>query len=108
MTDVKLLKMITGEEILAEVTFNTDGDAPLLVKNATKIVLMPPRNPSQDRSPAIGLAPWIEFAENDTFYLDKSKVLAIMDPIPQFIQEFKRIHSKLITPPIQKIIVPEN
>ena len=107
MADIKLLKMITGEELLAEVTFQTT-DGTLLVKNATKIVLMPPRNPSQDRSPSIGLAPWIEFAENDTFYLDKSKVLAIMDPIPQFVQEFKRFHSKLITPPIQKIIVPEN
>ena len=104
--EIKLLKLLSGEDVLAEILQHTDGRSYLL-RNPTKIIMLPPRNPNIDRNPSIGLAPWAEFAADKEIYIDKSHIVTIMNPIPEFVEQYRKIHSKIITPPIQKIVLPE-
>ena len=96
--NVKLLKLITGEEILAEVIKNYDT---VTIKNVLRIVIMPSRDPS---APTVGLAGWAQFAKDDEITLDKSHIIAIMDPIDQFVEQYRQQFSGLVTPSSQLII----
>ena len=96
--NVKLLKLITGEEILAEVIKNYDT---VTIKNVLRIVIMPGRDPS---APTVGLAGWAQFAKDDEITLDKSHIIAIMDPIDQFVEQYRQQFSGLVTPSSQLII----
>ena len=96
--NVKLLKLITGEEILAEVIKNYDT---VTIKNVLRIVIIPGRDPS---APTVGLAGWAQFAKDDEITLDKSHIIAIMDPIDQFVEQYRQQFSGLVTPSSQLII----
>ena len=96
--NVKLLKLITGEEVLAEVIKNYDT---VTIKNVLRIVIMPSRDPS---APTVGLAGWAQFAKDDEITLDKSHIIAIMDPIDQFVEQYRQQFSGLVTPSSQLII----
>ena len=96
--NVKLLKLITGEEILAEVIKNYDT---VTIKNVLRIVIMPSRDPS---APTVGLPGWAQFAKDDEITLDKSHIIAIMDPIDQFVEQYRQQFSGLVTPSSQLII----
>ena len=96
--NVKILKLITGEEILAEVIKNYDT---VTIKNVLRIVIMPSRDPS---APTVGLAGWAQFSKDDEITIDKSHIIAIMDPIDQFVEQYRQQFSGLVTPSSQLII----
>ena len=100
--NIKLIKLITGEQIMAEVTENTS--AALKISNPTLIVVLPSKTNSQQ--PSVGLAPWAEFSDDKEISIDKLHVIAIMNPIKDFIDQYNRIFSKIITPSSSTLIFP--
>tara|TARA_R110000772_G_scaffold99174_3_gene198898 strand:- start:20566 stop:20916 length:351 start_codon:yes stop_codon:yes gene_type:complete len=113
--NIKLLKLITGEEVLAEILLPTGAQpvrlndlndihrtySQVTIKNVLRIVILPGRDPS---APSVGLAGWAQFAKDDEITVDRSHIIAIMEPIDQFVEQYRQQFSGLVTPPTQLII----
>lgn len=92
--NIKLVRLINGEEILCEVV--SDVGFQVTVKNPLRVVVIP--NKSTPNSPTVGLAPWAEFSDDEAFLLEKSHVLAIMNPVKEFVSQYNSTFSGIITP----------
>jgi len=92
-TNVKIIKLVNGDELLAEVTTTTDI---LKIKNPVRIIVMP--NKIDPKTPNIGFAPWADFSEDKSFTLDMSHVLCIMTPIKEFINQYNSMFGGLVLP----------
>ena len=101
-TNIKILKLITGEELVSEV-INDEGST-LKIKNPVRIIMMP--NKADPKTPSVGLAPWAEFSEDKEIVLYKSHVLCIMTPIREFINQYNSIFGGIVLPS-SKLILSE-
>ena len=91
--NAQIIKLITGEELLAEVV---GDDTMVRVKNPVRIVVMP--NKIDPKTPNIGFAPWAEFSDDKEFTLDKSHIVAIMTPIKEFVNQYSSMFGGLVVP----------
>lgn len=100
--NIRLIRFLTGEEIIAEVVLDTEKV--LTIKNPIRVLVIP--NQSAPNNPNIGFAPWSEFTEDKTFDLNKDHILVQMTPIKQFIAQYMKTFSPIITPQSGGIILP--
>jgi hypothetical protein len=98
---VNIIKLITGEELLAEIM--PSGDTVCKIKNPVRIIVMP--NKIDPKTPNIGFAPWAEFSDDKSFILDKSHVLCIMTPIKEFVNQYNSMFGGLVLP-TSNLIMP--
>lgn len=98
--EIKILKMITGEEVIAEIL----GELPAVtrVKNPLRIVVFPAQ--VQGQGPQVALAPWFPFTDETDFMLDNNHVIAKMKPTKQFEEQYNKTFSKLMLPTDQLIL----
>lgn len=101
--DVKILRLITGEDLLCERT-KTIGPTHH-VRNPVRIVVMPNKNDPQN--PNVGLAPWCEFAATKEFEIKDEHVLVVTEPHHEFINQYQTMFGGILTPPPSKLILPE-
>lgn len=94
MKTIKLIRLITGEEILAEVV--VDSGYKLTIKNPLRVVVVPSK--SSPNNPTVGLAPWAEFSDDESFTIDLDKILVIMNPVKEFVSQYNSVFSGIITP----------
>ena len=97
MIDVKLIRIVTGEEIIAEVLSETDGT--ITVQNG--LVVLP-------SAQGVGFAPWATVISKEEPEIEMSKnhivyVAAVQDDVAKKYNEM--FGSKLITPDAKKLIV---
>ena len=97
MIDVKLIRISTGEEIIAEVLSETDDS--ITVQNG--LVVLP--NPQ-----GVGFAPWATVISKDEPEINVKKtfiiyVAAVQDDVAQKYNEM--FGSKLVTPSPKRLIV---
>lgn len=97
---VKIIKLITGEELLAEIMPSSESICK--IKNPVRIIVMP--NKIDPKTPNIGFAPWAEFSDEKEFVLDKSHVLATMTPINEFANQYNSMFGGLVVPKSNLII----
>ena len=95
ITDIKIIKLVNGDEILAEAIIN-EVVGELLIKNPVRIVVMP--NKLDPKTPNIGFAPWAEFSDQKAFKLDMNHVLCIMSPITEFVNQYNTMFGGLVVP----------
>ena len=101
--NIKILKLITGQDLIAEVLPNVaDGANVVKIKNAIMIVVIP--NRADPKTPNVGFGPWAEFSEEKEFTLDKSHILAIMTPIREFVNQYNSLFSGIVMPGSNRII----
>lgn len=98
---VKLIKLITGEELLAEIM--PSGEMICKMKNPVRVIVMP--NKIDPKTPNIGFAPWAEFSDEKEFLVDKSHVLCIMTPIKEFVNQYNSMFGGLVVP-TSNLIMP--
>lgn len=91
--NVKILRLITGEELLAEVL---EQGNPVMIKNPVRVVVMP--NKLDPKTPNVGFAPWAEFSDDKEFSIDKSNIVAIINPIKEFINQYNSMFGGLVVP----------
>lgn len=102
---VKIIKLLTGEELIAKVLPSSSDVVKL--ENPVRIVVIPPDPRVQfdpKKSANIGLAPWAEFTDDREFVLDKSHVLAIMNPIKEFATQYNSMFGGLVVPTTNLIL----
>ena len=97
MIDVKLIRIITGEEIIAEVLSETDDS--ITVQNG--LVVLP-------NAQGVGFAPWATVISKDEPEITMKKtfvvyIAAVQDDVAQKYNEM--FGSKLVTPSPKKLIV---
>lgn len=89
MSDIKLVRLHSGEEILCTITsMNRDN---IVIEDVTVII------PTEDRN--IGLAPWMPYAQTNGMSIKTDYVAFTVEPHPQLAEQYRSIHSKIITPP---------
>ena len=99
--NVKLIKFLGGEEIVAEVVSETENT--LEVKNAVRIVVIPDQlNP---KSPQVGLAPYLQFSDTRELSFNRNLVVTTAVPLTDFLNQYNSLfggiqipNSKIITP----------
>tara|TARA_A200000113_G_scaffold107124_1_gene96243 strand:+ start:24164 stop:24460 length:297 start_codon:yes stop_codon:yes gene_type:complete len=97
MKDVKLIRMITGEEIIAEVLDWRDGV--LTIKNALLVI------PQQNQ---VGFAPWATVIdpEHPEIGLDMKHVIYSVEVAPAVADQYNQIFgNKIITAPEEKKLI---
>ena len=100
-SNVKLIKFLGGEEILAEVL--SEETATLTVKNAVRIVVIPDQlNP---KTPQVGLAPYLQFSDDKELTFNRSLIVTTATPHTEFVNQYNSLFggiqlatSKIITP----------
>jgi hypothetical protein len=100
-TNVKILKMISGEELLAEVVAQTGTE--LVIKNPVRVVVMPSK--SNPQTPTVGFAPWAEFSEDKEFTIHMAHVIVTMKPVQEFINQYNSMFGGIVAPS-PKLIIP--
>jgi len=77
MADIKLLRLTTGEDVVAEVTF-TNASMTTIKK---PFVLIPmAQNPSQNAESKLYFSPFIPFAENEEFNIKEENIITVNEP----------------------------
>ena len=99
--NIKLIRLTTREELLAEVLESSDANF-ICVKNPVRVIVMP--NKIDPKAPSVGFTPWIEFTDDKEFSIDKSHVVAIVTPIPEFVNQYSSMFSGLVLPKSNLII----
>jgi hypothetical protein len=99
--NIKLLKMITSEEVLAEVTEETSST--ISVKNPVRVVVVPSK--TDPKTPNVGYVPWTEFSDEKEFTIHKAHVIIITRPLQEFINQYNSLFGGIIAP-TSKLIVP--
>ena len=97
MIDVKLLRIVTGEEVIAELV--SEDDTTITVKNG--LVVLPTNN-------GVGFAPWATGIDTDNPDITMSKqhvvyVAAVQEDVSKKYNQM--FGSKLITPDSKKLIM---
>ena len=97
MIDVKLLRIVTGEEVIAELV--SEDDTTITVKNG--LVVLPTNN-------GVGFAPWATVIDTDNPDITMSKqhvvyVAAVQEDVSKKYNQM--FGSKLITPDSKKLII---
>lgn len=104
--NVLLLKLITGEEVLAEITNETTEldfeDDEVVIKNPVRIVIMPGNDP---KNPSIGFAPFALWSDQKEFVIQKSHIITIMTPQTDFVNNYNQQFGGIIVPN-SNLIVP--
>ena len=82
MTDVKLLRLTTGEDIVAEVTNQQYSDNDKTVTTIKKpFVLIPmAQNPGTSQESKLYFSPFIPFAENEEFDIKEENIITVNEP----------------------------
>lgn len=101
-TNLILVKLLTGEEIIGEALSENFGTQ-INVKNAVRIVVIPDQlNP---KSTQVALAPYLQFSEDKEVSLNRSLVIAIAKPLPEFVNQYNSLFGG-IQIPTSSIITP--
>jgi|TARA_B100000073_G_C23384348_1_gene432375 hypothetical protein len=96
MMDVKLIRLITGEEIVAEVLDWSNGM--MTIKNALVVI------PQQGQ---VGFAPWATVIDPETpeIGLDMKHVIYSVAVAPQVIEQYAKIFGTNIVLPEKQLIL---
>lgn len=94
--DVKLVHLLSGEDILAVVTFF--GEKEITLDKPLRLMLAPPTTPNGQ--PQVGIMPWPMFGEEKAKVdISRDHVLYIITPTKNLIGEYIKAMSSLIMPP---------
>ena len=88
MSEVKLMRLNSGEEILC--TIISQDEKQVRIEDPTVII------PTEDRN--IGLAPWMPYAQTNGMAIKADYIAFTVEPHPQLAEQYRSIHSKIITP----------
>jgi len=105
MTDVKLLRLTTGEDIVAEVTNQEYSDNDKTVTRIKKpFVLIPmAQNPGASQESKLYFSPFIPFAENDEFDIKEENIITVNEPKTDIRDNYLNYIGAIV--PVEKKII---
>lgn len=88
MSDVKIIRLTSGEEILCTVIEKTAVG----YKVEDLSILIPTQNNS------IGIVPWLPYAKTDKMVLKTEIITFVVDPVDELKNQYNSLFSRIITP----------
>ena len=83
--DVKLLRLTTGEDIVAEVTFSDDS----MTTISKPFVLIPmAQNPGEGAETKLYFSPFIPFADNEEMSIKENNIIIVNEPKPEIKENY--------------------
>lgn len=96
MKNIKLIRLLNGDTILAEVLEPAndlvDG---IKIRRPVRVVVMPQKHSDK---PSVGFAPFMDFTEDEEMILTLNHITTMATPIDEFVKEYKKIFATILTP----------
>ena len=99
MANIKIVKLISGEDVIADIDETIEGL--LILKKPSLIMLIP----NQNNQFGIGLAPFCPFAKDDVVPIRSGAVISIFEPETGMLNEYNTRYGSGLVVPESKIIV---
>ena len=99
MSNIKCLKLISGDEVIADIDEGIEGL--VILKKPLQIMMIP----NQNNQFGIGLAPFCPYAKDDLIPLRSGAVLSIFEPETGMLNEYNSRYGSGIVVPESKIIL---
>lgn len=97
--NLKMIRFVTGEEIIAEIT--SDSGNVIAVKNPIRVIVVPSK--ADPKNPQVAFAPYAEFTDDKEFTFNKVHVITTYTPIAQFVNQYNSVYGGLVVPDTQII-----
>jgi hypothetical protein len=92
-TELKIIRLMTGEEIIGSVTDKSDYT--ITVKNPVRVVVIPTNDQT---TPKVGFAPFTQWSDDKELTLNRSHVTFIATPITEFVNQYNGMFGGLVLP----------
>lgn len=99
MSNIKVIKLVSGEELVAEITNETDTSVVL-----TNVVAAVLQRSQQTGGAALGFMPWMH-AANAPFEINKSMIICIAEVADEVKNGYNQIFGAGIVVPPKDLIV---
>jgi hypothetical protein len=97
--NIKCLKLISGDEVIADIDEGVDGL--VILKKPLQIMMIP----NQNNQFGIGLAPFCPYAKDDVVPIRSGAVLSIFEPETGMLNEYNTRYGSGIVVPESKLIL---
>lgn len=103
MSDVRLIRLLNGEDIIGNVTKVDNGD--LTVLNPVKVALHPPKTAGGQAG--VALVPYCPFSDEKTYTFNREHIIFAVVPVIEFVNHYNtQFGTGLVVPSNNKIILP--
>lgn len=99
MSNIKCLKLISGDEVIADIDEGIEGL--VILKKPLQIMMIP----NQNNQFGIGLAPFCPYAKDDLIPLRSGAILSIFEPETGMLNEYNSRYGSGLVVPESKIIL---
>lgn len=97
MSNIKALKLVSGEELVVEITLESENS--IAFKNPVACVMQ-----RRQEGPVLGFMPWMQ-ASNGPFKIDLDKIVTIADVADEVKNGYNQIFGAGIVVPPKDLIV---
>lgn len=99
--DIKAIKLITGEDIIAEIEYVDGTEDQLNLKNPVQVSMVPSRSSGQ---PTFGFIPFPLTSNDKEIKINSSHVMFQCEPAEEFLTQYNSLFGNIVTPK-QKLIL---
>ena len=92
MQDVKILRLATGEDVIAKVGENDQG------VSLNKAFVIIPQQTGPGKPIQLMMSLYNAFGKNDTITLDKDKIVFMTDPKDDILKSYEQNTSRILQP----------
>ena len=100
MMNVKLLRLKSGEDVIADVTL-VDTEDTIKIKNPAQII--PMGQQQQGGQMSMGFGPWAPFAEEKEFEIPRDWLVYISTPNKDLLNQYNSVFGSGIVVPDMKV-----
>lgn len=93
MSDVKILRMVTGEDVIARISKDSVGNYTL-----EKSFVIIPRQTAPGQPVQLMMTPYVPYADEDTVTVAADKVVTSVKPKEDILKSYQQNTSSIITP----------
>ena len=84
--NIKLVRLISGEDIVCELTEEVDY---IVITNPLMLYMQPGQQSAQ---PKVGLVPWMHYSQDKDFTISTDKVIVISEPVEELSRQYDSIY----------------
>jgi|GEM_PF-3774114 len=95
MSEIKGFRLISGEDVLAEVESNEEVVLSYIFKNPVRIAMVPNSNTGEYK---FAIVPLIPYSEDEEITISTDKVMFTFNVVSEVIEQYKQIFGTIITP----------
>ena len=95
--EIKLLRLVTGEDVLAEIVDH--GDIAYHIRNPLIVFI----RPTETGVPSVGLSQWIPYSADKEFTIKNDRVVVESNPAEDLRSQYDRVFGSGIIMPSAKL-----